>query len=62
MRLTKECIINRDEIVFRIAFKNKIPIIMLLSGGYQKINAKVIADSIINLAGKFQEFKNHINI
>lgn len=40
---------QRDQIVFQTAFHAQIPIIMLLSGGYQQTNAKVIADSIINL-------------
>ena len=31
----------------------KIPIVMLLSGGYQLINARIIADSIKNLIKKF---------
>ncbi len=35
---------------------------MLLSGGYQKINAGVIADSIINLSDKFDEIRNELNL
>lgn len=37
----------------RIAVEEKIPIVMLLSGGYQKMNASVIAESMINLNKKF---------
>jgi hypothetical protein len=47
-------IIERDEIVFRIASQDfKVPIVMLLSGGYQQTNAPCIALSILNLVRKF---------
>lgn len=46
-------IVKRDELIFKFAFDNKIPIAMALSGGYQKSNAKVIAESIENLKTKF---------
>jgi len=46
-----------DKTVFDLAFKNKIPIIMFLSVGYQKMNAKIIASSIINLAEKYEEIR-----
>lgn len=36
-----------------MCLRNNIPICMILSGGYQLINAKVIADSIKNLYNKF---------
>ena len=39
--------------MFSHALTNHIPIVMLLSGGYQKNNAKIIADSIANLNQKF---------
>lgn len=39
-----------------LALKNNVPVAMLLSGGYQKSNAGVIAESINNLYNKF----NHI--
>lgn len=32
------------------ARERRIPIVMLTSGGYLKSNAKIIADSILNLA------------
>jgi histone deacetylase 11 len=52
--LSPEAIIQRDEIVFRIAMlEHKIPIVMLLSGGYQHSNAPCIAMSIHNLVSKF---------
>jgi len=51
--LSAKCIIQRDEFVFDNAFKRNIPIVMVLSGGYQQNNARVIADSIINLDKKF---------
>jgi histone deacetylase 11 len=49
VNITKEGIIQRDEKVFRKARENNIPILMLLSGGYQKETAKVIVGSLINL-------------
>jgi len=45
-------IIERDEIVFRIATQAKVPIVMLLSGGYQHSNAPCIALSILNVIRK----------
>jgi len=56
LNVTAEGIIRRDEFVFSLAFENKIPILMVLSGGYQKSNAQVIADSIANLGKKFKLF------
>lgn len=32
--------------------ERKIPIVMCTSGGYQRTNARVIADSILNLRSK----------
>lgn len=45
-------VIERDEIVFGAAIERHIPIVMLLSGGYLRSSAKVIADSMINLSEK----------
>ncbi|KAF6040369.1 HDAC11 [Bugula neritina] len=45
-------IIRRDEMVFRLARERKIPIFMVLSGGYQPQTAHVIADSVLNLKGQ----------
>lgn len=42
----------RDEMVFQCAFDSKIPIVMLLSGGYLKKSAKYVACSIRNLKEK----------
>jgi len=56
LNVTADGIIRRDEFVFSLAFENKIPILMVLSGGYQKSNAQVIADSIANLGKKFKLF------
>lgn len=53
LNLSGSGIIKRDEIVFGLAIEQKIPILMVLSGGYQKSNAPVIADSIENLFHKF---------
>lgn len=43
-------IITRDKLVFMKARERRIPIVMLTSGGYLKRSAKIIADSIMNLA------------
>lgn len=45
-------IIERDQYVFGTFRAHGIPIVMLLSGGYLKASAKVIADSIMNLKQK----------
>jgi hypothetical protein len=44
--------VARDERVVRLCVDRKIPVAMFLSGGYQKINAQVIANSIQNLLEK----------
>ena len=46
-------IISRDEIVFKNAIDNKIPALMLLSGGYSKKSADITARSIENLLNTF---------
>lgn len=43
-------IITRDKLVFMKVRERRIPIVMLTSGGYLKRTAKIIADSIMNLA------------
>lgn len=54
LNLSKMGIIKRDEIVFSFAFNYNIPIMMVLSGGYQIITAPVIAESIQNIFNKFK--------
>ena len=49
MNISEQGIIQRDEMVFRMALSKKVPIVMLLSGGYRKENAAVIAKSIENI-------------
>jgi histone deacetylase 11 len=53
MDLSAEAILKRDELVFRMGLDHGVPIVMLLSGGYQKKNAEIIAASILNLINKF---------
>ncbi len=53
LNISEQGIITRDEIVFKFAFESQTPVLMLLSGGYQKSNALIIAKSILNLAQKF---------
>ncbi|KAG0576538.1 hypothetical protein M758_5G081400 [Ceratodon purpureus] len=50
--VTPEGVKQRDEMVFQFAKDQRCPIMMLTSGGYMKTSARVIADSITNLAAK----------
>lgn len=52
LSVSAQGIITRDEIVFKRARLNRIPIVMLTSGGYTKKTARIIANSIINLQEK----------
>ena len=52
MKLTKEGIIKREEMVFMHAKDNNIPLIMTLSGGYTKASAQIIGESIANVLTK----------
>jgi histone deacetylase 11 len=49
MRISEKGIMDRDEIVFRNALNNKIPILMVLSGGYTKKSSIIIGKSIENI-------------
>lgn len=49
-------LIKRDELVFGAALSRRVPVVMLLGGGYQKDNAPVIAQSIEHLREKFDLF------
>jgi histone deacetylase 11 len=60
LKITPQGVIERDELVFRAAIERKIPIVMLLSGGYQKSNAEVIANSIANLDKKFHIINKNV--
>ncbi|XP_066321505.1 histone deacetylase 2-like isoform X2 [Miscanthus floridulus] len=51
LKVSPEGVIIRDEKVFRFAKDQSIPLLMLTSG-YMKSSARVIADSIINLLNK----------
>lgn len=52
LSITPSGVIERDEFVFKTAIDQNIPIVMLLSGGYLRSSARVIADSITNLSEK----------
>ena len=55
LNISPKGIIKRDEIVFEFAYEAyQVPIVMVLSGGYQMTNAPVIADSIENLVNRFK--------
>jgi histone deacetylase 11 len=43
LSLSKDCLIKRDEYIINLGINHKIPVTMVLSGGYQKTNAGVIA-------------------
>lgn len=49
LAVSADGIIKRDEYVFTKAREMNIPIVMLMSGGYLKKTARIIATSIINL-------------
>lgn len=53
LSITADGIIARDEVVIQMSVRRNIPVVMLLSGGYQKINADIIADSVQNLLSKY---------
>ena len=54
LQMTDQGIIRRDEFVFKLALEvHKVPIVMLLSGGFCHVNAPCIAQSIANLKTKF---------
>jgi histone deacetylase 11 len=52
LNITEAGIVKRDEYIFGLAQQYEVPILMLLSGGYQTTNARVIANSIENLKAK----------
>ena len=53
LNVSAEGIVKRDELVFKQCLDNEIPVVMIMSGGYQQSNAEVIANSIENLITKF---------
>jgi histone deacetylase 11 len=52
LSISAEGITARDEMVFEMCIKNNVPIVMVLSGGYSKENARVITNSIENMMTK----------
>jgi histone deacetylase 11 len=50
--VSAEGIIDRDEFVFELCKKRKIPVLMTLSGGYTQQSAEIIGRSIQNLINK----------
>ena len=53
MWLSRETVVSRDEKVVGMCRERKVPVVMLLSGGYQHMNAEVIADSLSNLVSRW---------
>ena len=52
LSVTVNGIIERDEFVFEQGEDNSIPVVMVLSGGYEKQSYHVIGESIVNLIEK----------
>lgn len=46
LHISDEGIVKRDEMIIGMCRKKNKPVVMLLSGGYQKVNAEIIANSI----------------
>jgi histone deacetylase 11 len=59
LSISEPGIIKRDEMVFKYAFENDIPILMVLSGGYQKKSWFLIWKSIDNLLKRIN--KDNVN-
>ena len=53
LSITREGIIKRDEIVFGEVMSRKIPILMVLAGGYHGHSREIVSASIENLWDKF---------
>lgn len=53
LNITYKGVIKRDEIVFQKCIQSGVPLMMVLSGGYQKINGALIGESLLNLHDKF---------
>lgn len=51
--LSPDGLVKRDEMVISKCAKNKVPFVMMLSGGYGKENYKSVYASISNLVKKF---------
>jgi len=49
MSISGDGIVKRDEVVFRNSLKQKIPIVVVLSGGYTRRSAAIIGRSIENI-------------
>lgn len=52
LSLSEEAIVQRDEEVFRLCRDQSIPVAMVLSGGYSRASAAIVANSLSNLHGK----------
>eukprot|EP01025_Chloroclados_australasicus_P037545 TRINITY_DN3833_c3_g1_i4.p2 TRINITY_DN3833_c3_g1~~TRINITY_DN3833_c3_g1_i4.p2 ORF type:complete len:227 (-),score=25.73 TRINITY_DN3833_c3_g1_i4:562-1242(-) len=55
MNVSKEGVCKRDEMVWRFALEQQIPICMVLSGGYAKDSANAIACSLKNILTLIQQ-------
>lgn len=56
MQLSAEGVIKRDVFVFKQAMRRNIPVVMVLSGGYQTHTARVVADSILYMKERMSLF------
>ena len=60
LNFSSECIVKRDKFVMRLATENKIPICMVLSGGFKADDYKVIGTSIVNLLPLIKSFSGSL--
>mmetsp|Transcript_15598 Transcript_15598/g.39647 ORF Transcript_15598/g.39647 Transcript_15598/m.39647 type:complete len:421 (+) Transcript_15598:216-1478(+) len=54
LNVSKQGIVQRDEMVFQACLEARVPVVMALSGGYTAENWRVISESLHNLFIKFK--------
>lgn len=58
LSISEQGIIDRDQMIFEFAYKNKIPIVYLFSGGYQEVTSNVIYKSLKNVEQHYKIFSD----
>jgi histone deacetylase 11 len=53
LSMSRETVIKRDERVIEMSRSRGVPVVMLLSGGYQSTSGEIIGESLENLCRKF---------
>jgi histone deacetylase 11 len=58
LHISAQGVVMRDQLVFSRVLEREqpIPLLMVLSGGYQHSNAPCIAESIVNLSRRFRRY------